>query len=358
MSELTMMLKLVDCMCNARARAQIGTLPQLFELAGPLKPISTHDRQEVLKAAASSGSAALSELDIGKCCRALKVTCAELKPSLVAKRNAAAVKKGVEALRKSGKKTPSAVKDLLVLHLEGQAVVLLVRLLQLLHSIGDRPASVSKVWAPLLGFGTDTATLQYLIEVSEPITEPITAEPTPLLERKTSCTWGVPPSGGSEPSPGVGSLKRSVGASSAGASAPEPKPSTLLVVLYRHPGESLGLGVSSVDGDGGPLIISEVRPTREGAPLLLSPSPSPPLLAPPSPPSRALRCSPFAYPGALPLARSLIWKSPTSRVLSLSLSRSAGDARLTRGGERSDPSLRSAPRHQRAQARHSRRTRA
>jgi hypothetical protein len=271
MSELTMMLKLVDCMCNARARTQIGTLPHLFELAGPLKPISTADRQEVLKAAASSGSAALSELDIGKCCCALKVTCAELKPSLVNKRNAAAVKKGVEALRKSGKKNPSAVKDLLGLHLEGQAVALLVRLLQLLRSIGDRPASVSKVWAPLLGFGNDTATLQYLIEVSEPIT--VTAEPTPRLERKMSCTWGLPPSGGSEPSPGVGSSKRSVGASSAGisagASAPEPKRSPLLVVLYRHPGESLGLGVS-VDGEGGPLIISEVRSTRESAPLRLS----------------------------------------------------------------------------------------
>lgn len=262
-----MMLKLVDCMCNARARTQIGTLPHLFELAGPLKPISTADRQEVLKAAASSGSAALSELDIGKCCCALKVTCAELKPSLVNKRNAAAVKKGVEALRKSGKKNPSAVKDLLGLHLEGQAVALLVRLLQLLRSIGDRPASVSKVWAPLLGFGNDTATLQYLIEASEPIT--VTAVPTPLLERKMSCTWGLPPSGGSEPSPGVGSSKRSVGASSAGASAPEPKRSPLLVVLYRHPGESLGLGVS-VDGEGGPLIISEVRSTRESAPLRLS----------------------------------------------------------------------------------------
>ena len=321
MSELTMMLKLVDCMCNARARAQIGTLPQLFELAGPLKPISTHDRQEVLKAAASSGSAALSELDIGKCCRALKVTCAELKPSLVAKRNAAAVKKGVEALRKSGKKTPSAVKDLLVLHLEGQAVVLLVRLLQLLHSIGDRPASVSKVWAPLLGFGTDTATLQYLIEVSEPITEPITAEPTPLLERKTSCTWGLPPSGGSEPSPGVGSLKRSVGASSAGASAPEPKPSTLLVVLYRHPGESLGLGVSSVDGDGGPLIISEVRPTREGAPLLLSPSPSPPSsgssFAPLTRPEMLAFCIPRSAPSrSLPNLEVSYLKSSLSHTLS------------------------------------------
>jgi hypothetical protein len=175
MSELTMMLKLVDCMCNARARTQIGTLPHLFELAGPLKPISTADRQEVLKAAASSGSAALIELDLGNCCCALKVTCAELKPSLVNKRNAAAVKKGVEALRKSGKKNPSAVKDLLGLHLEGQAVALLVRLLQLLRSIGDRPASVSKVWAPLLGFGTDTATLLYLIEASEPIA--VTAEP-------------------------------------------------------------------------------------------------------------------------------------------------------------------------------------
>ena len=110
-----------------------------------------------------------------------------------------------------------------------------------------------------------------------------------------------------------------------------------------------------------PLFFALLSPSQD-APLVPASlrHPPPPFLAPPSPPSRALRCSPFAYPESISRSRSLpnleASYLKTSLSLSLSLSLSAGDERLTRGGERSDSSLRSAPRHQRAQARHSRRT--
>ena len=113
-----------------------------------------------------------------------------------------------------------------------------------------RATSVSTIWAPLLGPGTDPATVQFLIESSDAIAE--RKEP-PELPMRPSCTWGALPTGGAEPSGAVGAF-------GAGASAPDPEPSTLLVVLHRNPGESLGIGVSA-DEAGGPPIISEVCPS-------------------------------------------------------------------------------------------------
>ena len=256
-------LPVVEAVVQQIAASSQSNSAALVRILEVVPPKDARVNAEQVRAAAIAGSLVLTE-----CCTGLRELCATLKPPLIAKKSAAAIKKDVQSAHKD--KRPTPVTELLLSPKSREAAggeravhaaAVVAELLAVLTRVGMRtgktPLEIAKVWSPALNLDPMTVQLLLIRSTAPPAsaTQPVSTAARAL---PTAGPRPTPVATGSTPNP-----SKQLDFAGEGGSG-----QAFEVVLQRE-GGGFGLGIGE-DPEGGLPVITEVAESgaaeKTGAP--------------------------------------------------------------------------------------------